>query len=83
MRKILVSNSFTPDQARLLVFIIQQILRGGDLTVAARHRACPGLIAKIGRMRDRLEKLKAKRQGEEDESRTSTADIKAAGESNR
>lgn len=62
-RPIVISNSFTVEQTELLAFITQTMLRGGDPSMAARHKAFPGLAAKIGRMKAKADQKKRERQG--------------------
>lgn len=54
MGKLMLSNSFTNDEAKLLIFMMDTLLRGGDLSIATRHKAFFNLEGKVRRMRKRF-----------------------------
>ena len=57
------SNSFTEEQVKILVFVLDTLLRGGDARMAVRHKAFNGLVAKAHRMREKLRKGQGGRRG--------------------
>lgn len=67
MRKPRVSDSFNEEHVQLLSFITETLLRGGDPIMATRHKHFPGLAAKVGRLRQKMNEKKKgnQRQGGE------------------
>ncbi|MCK5643251.1 MAG: hypothetical protein KAJ19_20750 [Gammaproteobacteria bacterium] len=60
--KVTISNSFTEGQVKLLQFITDTLLRGGDPRMASRHKEMPKLAAKVTRMRLAMREKKKKQQ---------------------
>ena len=49
------SQSFQPDEIKVLDFVMHALLRGGDARMATRHDAFFSLCKKIGSMKKQIE----------------------------
>lgn len=54
------SNSFSYDQARLMVQLIKALMRGDDVRIILRSRELGQVLAKFQRMKAKMEAQRAK-----------------------